>query len=111
MANPDFTIDRVRTKDKKDKYSRSNWEDVDYQIECSEYKAGQIPKNYGAIQITSVPNVMKIHITPREGYKLDPSKVSNFYLATNVSWFIIIRFFLHSAFICLSWLKQLLLVV
>ena len=30
---------------------------------------------------------MKIHITPREGYKLDPSKVSNFYLATNVSWY------------------------
>ena len=87
MANPDFTIDRVRTKDKKDKYSRSNWEDVDYQIECSEYKSGQIPKNYGAIQITSEPNVMKIHITPREGYKLDPSKVSNFYLATNVSWY------------------------
>ena len=87
MANPDFTIDRVRTKDKKDKYSRSNWEDVDYQIECSEYKAGQIPKNYSAIQITSEPNVMKIHITPREGYKLDPNKVNNFYLATNVSWY------------------------
>ena len=45
MANPDFTIDRVRTKDKKDTYGRSNWEDVDYQIECSEYKAGQIPNN------------------------------------------------------------------
>ena len=87
MANPDFTIDRVRTKDKKDKYSRSNWEDVDYQIECSEYKAGQIPKNYGAIQLTSTPSVMKIHITPREGYKLDPTKVNNFYLATNVSWY------------------------
>ena len=87
MANPDFTIDRVRTKNKNDKYSRSNWEDVDYQIECSEYRPGQIPKNYGAIQITSDPNVMKIHITPREGYKLDPSKVSNFYLATNVSWY------------------------
>ena len=87
MANPDFTIDRVRTKDKNDKYSRSNWEDVDYQIECSEYKAGQIPKNYGAIQITSDPKVMKIHITPREGYKLDTSKVNNFYLATNVSWY------------------------
>ena len=87
MANPDFTIDRVRTKDKNDKYSRSNWEDVDYQIECSEYRPGQIPKNYGAIQITSDPNVMKVHITPREGYKLNPSKVSNFYLATNVSWY------------------------
>lgn len=87
MANPDFTIDRVRTKDKNNKYSRSNWEDVDYQIECSEYRPGQIPKNYGAIQITSDPNVMKIHITPREGYKLDPSKVSNFYLATNVGWY------------------------
>lgn len=87
MANPDFTIDRVRTKDKKDKYSRSNWEDVDYQIECSEYRPGQIPKNYGAIQITSTPSVMKVHITPREGYKLDPSKVSNFYLATDVSWY------------------------
>ena len=36
MANPDFTIDRVRTKNKNDKYSRSNLEDVDYQIECSE---------------------------------------------------------------------------
>lgn len=87
MANPDFIIDRVRTKDKNDKYSRSNWEDVDYQIECSEYRPGQIPKNYGAIQITSDPNIIKIHITPREGYKLDPSKVSNFYLATNVSWY------------------------
>lgn len=87
MANPDFTIDRVRTKNKNDKYSRSNWEDVDYQIECSEYRPGQIPKNYGAIQITSKPSVMKIHITPREGYKLDPSKVSNFYLATNVDWY------------------------
>ena len=87
MANPDFTIDRVRTKDKNDKYSRSNWEDVDYQIECSEYRPGQIPKNYGAIQLTSDPKVMKVHITPREGYKLNPSKVSNFYLATNVSWY------------------------
>lgn len=87
MANPDFIIDRVRTKDKNDKYSRSNWEDVDYQIECSEYRPGQIPKNYGAIQLTSKPSVMKIHITPREGYKLDPSKVSNFYLATNVTWY------------------------
>ena len=87
MANPDFIIDRVRTKDKNDKYSRSNWEDVDYQIECSEYKAGQIPKNYGAIQITSNPTVMKIHITPREGYKLDPTKVDNFYLATRVTWY------------------------
>lgn len=87
MANPDFTIDRVRTKNKNDKYSRSNWEDVDYQIECSEYRPGQIPKNYGAIQITSDPTVMKIHITPRDGYKLDPSKVSNFYLATNVGWY------------------------
>lgn len=87
MANPDFTIDRVRTKDKNNKYSRSNWEDVDYQIECSEYKAGQIPKNYGAIQLTSDPKVMKIHITPREGYKLDTTKVDNFYLATNVGWY------------------------
>lgn len=87
MANPDFTIDRVRTKNKNDKYSRSDWEDVDYQIECSEYRPGQIPKNYGAVQITSEPTVMKIHITPREGYKLNPSKVSNFYLATNVSWY------------------------
>ena len=87
MANPDFTIDRVRTKDKNDKYSRSNWEDVDYQIECSEYRPGQIPKNYGAIQLTSDTKVMKVHITPREGYKLNPSKVSNFYLATNVSWY------------------------
>ena len=87
MANPDFTIDRVRTKNKNDKYSRSNWEDVDYQIECSEYKPGQIPKNYGAIQLTSEPTVMKIHITPREGYKLNPSKVSNFHLATNVGWY------------------------
>lgn len=87
MANPDFTIDRVRTKNKNDKYSRSNWEDVDYQIECSEYKPGQIPKNYGAIQLTSKPNVMKIHITPREGYKLDTTKVGNFYLATNTSWY------------------------
>lgn len=87
MANPDFIIDRVRTKNKNDKYSRSNWEDVDYQIECSEYKAGQIPKNYGAIQLTSEPSVMKVHITPREGYKLDPSKVSNFHLATNVGWY------------------------
>lgn len=87
MANPDFTIDRVRTKDKNNKYSRSNWEDVDYQIECSQYKAGQIPKNYGALQLTSDPTVMKIHITPREGYKLDTTKVGNFYLATNVSWY------------------------
>lgn len=87
MANPDFTIDRVRTKDKNDKYERSNWEDVDYQIECSQYRPGQIPKNYGALQLTSEPSVMKIHITPREGYKLDPTKVANFYLATNVSWY------------------------
>ena len=87
MANPDFIIDRVRTKNKNDKYSRSDWEDVDYQIECSEYKAGQIPKNYGAIQLTSSPTVMKVHITPREGYKLDPTKVNKFYLATNVTWY------------------------
>lgn len=87
MANPDFIIDRVRTKDKNNKYERSNWEDVDYQIECSEYKPGQIPKNYGTIQLTSDPKVMKIHITPREGYKLDPSKVNNFHLATNVGWY------------------------
>ena len=87
MANPDFIIDRVRTKDKNDKYARNNLEDVDYQIECSEYKPGQIPKNYGAIQLTSDPKVMKVHITPREGYKLDPSKVDSFYLATKVSWY------------------------
>lgn len=87
MANPDFTIDRVRTKSKDDKYSRSDWEDVDYQIECSEYKAGQIPKNYGAIQLTSDPKVMKVHITPREGYKLDPSKVNNFHIATAINWY------------------------
>lgn len=87
MANPDFTIDRVRTKNKDDKYARSNWEDVDYQIECSEYKPGQIPKNYGSIQLTSDPNVIKVHITPRDGYKLDPSKVGNFYIATNVNWY------------------------
>lgn len=87
MANPDFVINRVRTKSKTDEYESSNWEDVDYQIECSQYSSGQIPKNYGSIQLTSDPKIMKLHITPKEGYKLDTTKVDNFYIASNVDWY------------------------